>query len=77
MSKRLLWLPPILGLLVLGAMFWRIHVLAGEVDRLGRLSDSAPPTRLPEGVVPSSDAPPALPEPTVSPTVSGGPRSPP
>ena len=64
MSKRLLWLPPILGLLAFLALLWRIQVLSGEVDRLARRPDLAPPTRLPEGVAASPDAPRALPEPT-------------
>lgn len=63
MSKRWLWLPPILGLLALAAMFWRIQSLSGEVDRLARLSDATPPAPLAGGAAPPSDAPAALPEP--------------
>ncbi len=64
MSKRLLWLPPILGLLAFAALLWRIQVLSVEVDRLAHRPEAAPPSRLPEGVPVSSDAPRALLEPT-------------
>ncbi len=75
MSKRWLWIPPILGLLALAAMFWRIQALSGEVERLARLPEATPPARLAEGAVPAPDAPAVLPEPTG--LAPGAPAAPP